>query len=290
MKRDENVSDFYDRLKILISAARVALEDEYGKTEADAVMKVLQVNALDAYIRGLPEAIERYVEGRVKTLEEAFKLARKTENRMRQGIISSGETQRVQIPRPNSPMIYNQNNAPRLYSNYGISDGAETRARSPSPNAAMYRHPTANVADRRSPEPRGYYPYEMPAHSQFQHQQPRGYQYPPYFPQHPYYYPPMTYPYLPPYGYPPTINPASIPQRSGSPGANLNTGRSNSNVRTRSPSPRRTSETAESLNLNATRRPDATARYATTERQPTVRFAEPPAGATIRADQIENRH
>jgi hypothetical protein len=325
MKRNESVGDFYDRLNILISGARVSLQDKYGDS-AQEMLKPVYECALDAFLRGLPDEIARSVDTRdPKNLEEALQHAVRIETRMESGILPTREFQRSIFSRDASPGYHNsrvdsQNHQPnyqhssRNYSNFSITGATEPRTRSPSPNAA--RHPTGILRRTGSPEPRAY-ARDAPGHPSFQQPYPM-YQQPPFYAQNPYYYPPMPYPYFPPYGYPgspnhaplntmgqrpvsPNPKPTTFGYRSTSPvpavrpyDPNRTAGSGSwrqggdSTSRSRSPSPHNNKQ-GEHLNSQVARRSDATTSHAITERQQTVRFSEP-AGEYIRASQIENHH
>ena len=87
MTQNETVSDYYDRLQGLISGARHTLEEKYtvryGQTKASEIMLIPVIDcALDAFIRGLPEEMSKFVDTRnPKDLSEAIECALHIEER-----------------------------------------------------------------------------------------------------------------------------------------------------------------------------------------------------------------
>lgn len=202
MRRNETVNDFHDRLNILVSGARLALEDSYGE-DADKMLRPIKKCALEAFIRGLPDEIARAVDARdPKTLEDAVKHATRVETRMRSGVIPTGDTNRLFLSRQDdsrsnsrsdSPVQSNSRQSLFTYRDSRNQHFGDSRSRSPSPNATgnldysnfptgILKPPRSNTESSRYPE-HGYsayspYPY-MP--------------YPPFY-QMPYlpYYSPYT--------------------------------------------------------------------------------------------------
>ena len=70
MRREESVSEFFDRITLLKSRAQAALEDKYEN--ANTMLAPLNDCALEAFVRGLPDVISGLVEARnPASLEEA---------------------------------------------------------------------------------------------------------------------------------------------------------------------------------------------------------------------------
>lgn len=81
MYRTENVSEFHDRITLLISGAKAALRDKYP--EADPIiMNPLNDCGLEAFINGLPDNMSGVVQAQTpENLEGALELALKYETR-----------------------------------------------------------------------------------------------------------------------------------------------------------------------------------------------------------------
>ena len=80
MTRNENVSEFYDRLTLLKSGAQAALEDKYNN--ADLLLAPLNECALESFIRGFPDGLSGAVENRnTNFIEAALKYAIEYESR-----------------------------------------------------------------------------------------------------------------------------------------------------------------------------------------------------------------
>lgn len=54
MCHNEIVGNFYDHIHIVINGTQIALKDKYGKITNESI-KPLADNAIDAFIRGLPD-------------------------------------------------------------------------------------------------------------------------------------------------------------------------------------------------------------------------------------------
>ena len=69
MTRNENVSEFYDRLTLLKSGAQAALEDKYDN--ANLLLAPLNDCALESFIRRLPDGLSGAVENQNPNSTEA---------------------------------------------------------------------------------------------------------------------------------------------------------------------------------------------------------------------------
>lgn len=291
MKRGESVNDYYDRLNILISGASVVLQEQYGDN-AEHVIKSISDDAIDYFIRGLPDELARDVDlQKPKTLEDARKMAARIETRMRAGILPSGsnstflrDTERPHQFRSISPNTRNPDpsdrSRPRSYSNYYISQDSEFRGRSYSPGDA--RPPPENYRSYDSREsydrsydysPRSGPEYPCPDCQLCYRHRTRGRSPEPRQNYRQYNHGEFA------------RNPANRNYRSVSPNShpelNQMSNRSNPNdsasSRPRSPSPYSHKPT-EDLNSNVSRRADANTGNTVAQRQPTVRFLEPVNG------------
>ena len=216
MHKNETVNDFHDRLNILVSGARLALEDSYGE-DADKMLRPIKECALEAFIRGLPDEIARAVDARdPKTLEDALKHATRVEARMRSGVIPTGDPNRLFLsrqedsrlnPRPDSPVQSNSRQNLFTYRDPRNQNFGDSRSRSPSPNATgnsdfskfpagILKPPRSNTESRRYPEQHGYPNYPYMPYPPFYHMP-----YPPYYP--PYSHAP-SFPINSPYAQAPT--------------------------------------------------------------------------------------
>ena len=170
MKREESVSEFFDRITLLKSGAQAALEDKYEN--ACTMLAPLNDSALEAFVRGLADEISGLVEARNPvSLDEALKIALEYESRH-------------QLNPQYSTNYYRE-------SRYPQPSFSGSRDRSPSPHVRFattpdtYKHPdsrqnTPGIIKR--PYSPGIGPYRNNFTPQFQ------YAYMPYNP----------YPYFPP--------------------------------------------------------------------------------------------
>ena len=102
--RDESVNDMYDRLHYYLSGARTALEARHTNEIATTTMIPINVAALRAFIRGLPDDTSSAVDARdPKTLESAFKHAKHAEERRGPSESSRHTTYRTHHPREPIP-------------------------------------------------------------------------------------------------------------------------------------------------------------------------------------------
>lgn len=240
MGRNEGVSEFYDRLTLLLGGARAALEEKYEADKIGNMIEPLNDCALEAFIRGLPDAISGMIEARdLKKIEDAFKAALQYESRHQHQVPNYSNN--YHFSRYQQPSDYRMRN-----SDY------EPRDRSPSPRVRFTPQEEQQRPRSQSPNPTGIlkYPYNpQPSTSNYYPSFP---QYPTHFNPHP-YMPYNPYPYYPPSTRTDGHNPSShggarTPPRALSPALNND----------------------KNLNLNQTRRTDATTSPEKQERQAQV--------------------
>lgn len=133
MRRNEFVSDFYDRLNILISSAWNALEDSYSY-DAKLMMHPVLECAFEAFLRGLPDDMARYVDVRnPKNLDKAVEYAIRFETRIKFGIFSShDESYKLFLSRQNGPHQKFRSNSTSQHGTQTHFSIHRNRPRSPS--------------------------------------------------------------------------------------------------------------------------------------------------------------
>lgn len=76
ISHNENVSEFSDRLTLLVSGAKPVLEDKYGLESTTNMKQPITDYVLESLTKDPPDAVARLIEARnSKTIEGAFKYA-----------------------------------------------------------------------------------------------------------------------------------------------------------------------------------------------------------------------
>lgn len=156
MNQGESVSDYYDRLRILMSAAESSLKENMNRDEIQnnlpLMMEPLKKQCRDIFIRGLMPSIATTVDiTQPETLEQAYNNAVRTETRMESRIIPDT---RPRLPRnmDNRPYTnqYRQQESPYV----GMIDHFSHR---PPPNWPPYEQQYRSQNGYNGPYP-GMYP------------------------------------------------------------------------------------------------------------------------------------
>lgn len=160
MNQGETVSDFYDRLRILMSAAESSLKEEMTpeqrQNQLPLMMQPLHRRCRDIFIKGLTPAIATAVDiAQPQDLEAAYKLAVRTESRMEARIIPDTRPKfhgsSDQRPYTNQ---YRQNNSPYV----GMIDQYGQQRQQ-----GQYPGPCGHYWPNRSAQPYYPAPYAPPA-------------------------------------------------------------------------------------------------------------------------------
>ena len=172
MSRSESVSEFYDRITLLISGTQPALEDKYQN--AEQMLLPLNDCALEAFIRGLHDVLSGMVESRnPSSLEAALKYALEYEARHQLN--------------PHFPI----NN---IGENRYATPYAGSRDRSPSPHVRFASSPDRNRTMEPRQGPTGIIRRSTsPMVPNYPSNYAPRFEYPPYVPYQPYPYYPGTY-------------------------------------------------------------------------------------------------
>ena len=172
MSRSESVSEFYDRITLLISGTQPALEDKYQN--AEQMLLPLNDCALEAFIRGLHDVLSGMVESRNPTsLKTALKYALEYEARHQLN--------------PHFPI----NN---IGENRYATPNAGSRDRSPSPHVRFASSPDRNRTMESRQGPTGIIRRSTsPMVPNYPSNYAPRFEYPPYVPYQPYPYYPGTY-------------------------------------------------------------------------------------------------